>query len=84
MTNVMNTMYLDTTYTIRRLGCTAWDTGVRFDRALDGLREANDTIHGHVLIGESGPLEGEVVDPAALSDAIIEAGLADGECEVAS
>ena len=65
--------YLDTTYTIRRLGCAAWREHVPAHKLEDELRHANDTVSGHVVIGESGPLEGEVVDVTELLEAVREA-----------
>ena len=51
----------ETTYTIRRLGCTAWATGIHYGN-ID--RELANAGPGHVVIPESGPLAGQAVGDA--------------------
>jgi len=47
------------TFTIRRLGCTAWATGVPAGELRREFRRAEDRIKGHVIIVENGPLAGQ-------------------------
>jgi len=47
------------TFTIRRLGCTAWATGVPAGEPRREFRRAEDRIKGHVIIVENGPLAGQ-------------------------
>lgn len=61
MTQFDNDTIADATYTIRRPGCAAWTQGVRADKVLTELAEANDHVAGHIVIGETGAVEGSEV-----------------------
>ncbi len=62
--------YLNTTYTIRRPGCTAFTRKVRASDLAQELTYANDQVAGHIVVGESGELEGVEVSPAAVARAV--------------
>ena len=70
-----NDDYIDTTYTIRRPGCSAWRQGVRCTELATELQYANDRVPGHIVVAESGPLEGEQVDPEAVHWAMSDEGM---------